>query len=110
MVSPPLASPRPQTEGGKRGGGKHAKSQKVKSDPYFDKQAARFANIPGSYTLRVTPWKTPTYIYESVRDDVLITWSEALLVVYEITRMSLIIKCQSIKSDHSHYPFHLAGP
>lgn len=29
--------------------------KKVKADPYFDKQATQFANIPGSCTLCVTP-------------------------------------------------------
>lgn len=79
MVSPSRASPRPQTEGGKRGK-KSAKSQKVKSDPYFDKHATRFANIPSSCTLRVTPQKMLMYIYESVRDDVLITWNKSVFV------------------------------
>ena len=34
---------------------------------------------------------------------------QALLVAYELTRMSLIKECNSIKSDHSHYPVHLVG-
>lgn len=33
----------------------------------------------------------------------------ALLLAYEWTRMSLIKECNSIKSDHSHYPVHLVG-
>lgn len=51
------------------------------------------------------------YIYESVTVDVLIMWYDAgfLLVAYELTRMSLIKECNSIKSDHSHYPVHLVG-
>lgn len=33
----------------------------------------------------------------------------ALLAVFGLTRMSLIKECNSIKSDHSHYPVHLVG-
>lgn len=33
----------------------------------------------------------------------------ALLVAYELGRMSLIKECNSIKSDHSHYPVHLVS-